>query len=226
MPRVLVVDDDAHWLELVEDWLDHQKYVVDKAENAVDAGAFIKGYEYDVIILDWDLPDGSGIDLCRAYRAQGGRKPVIMLTGKQAVDDKEEGLDAGADDYITKPVDLRELSARLRALLRRPPMVENNTLSIGDLEMDLTEFKVKRAGKQLDLWPVEFALLEFFMRHPDRVFNADALLQNVWKAEVDAGPETVRTTIRRLRVKLDGDSKQSLIKNVYGFGYKLQTDAE
>ena len=223
MARILVADDDTQLCGLIEDWLIHQKYTVDVTHNGGDAQEMLKTYEYDCIVLDWDMPEKSGIDVCKAFRTGGGATPVLMLTGKSSIDSKEIGFDSGADDYLTKPVELRELSARIRALLRRKPTQQMTTLDVGDLCLDPAKRTVTKKGKEIELWPIEFALLEFFMMHPDQVFNSDALLHQVWKSEASAGPEAVRTTIKRLRKRIDDDSKKSLIKNVYGFGYKLST---
>lgn len=223
MARILVADDDKQLCGLIEDWLIHQKYTVDVTHNGGDAQEMLKTYEYDCIVLDWDMPEMSGIDLCKTYRTGGGATPVLMLTGKSSIDSKEIGFDSGADDYLTKPVELRELSARIRALLRRKPTQQLTTLNVGNLCLDPAKRTVTRNGKDIELWPIEFALLEFLMMHPDQVFNSDALLHQVWKSEASAGPEAVRTTIKRLRKRIDDDSKKSLIKNVYGFGYKLST---
>ncbi len=224
MARILIADDDKELSGLIEDWLVHEKYTVDVVHNGGDASEMIKTYDYDVIVLDWDMPELSGIQVCREYRSRGGGTPVLMLTGKSSIDSKEVGLDSGADDYLTKPVELRELSARVRALLRRKPMKHVTTLNVGDLCLDPTKRTVTKKGKEIELWPIEFALLEFLMLHPNQVFNSDALLHQVWKSEASAGPEAVRTTIKRLRKRIDDDSKKSLIKNVYGFGYKLTTE--
>lgn len=226
MARILLADDDTELCGLIEDWLVHEKYTVDVANNGADANEMVKTYDYDVIILDWEMPEMNGIQICKEYRERGGASPVLMLTGKSTIDNKEQGLDSGADDYLTKPVELRELSARVRALLRRKPMRHVTTFQFGDLHLDPSKRTVTKNGKEVELWPIEFALLEFFMSHPNQVFNADALLHQVWKSEASAGPEAVRTTIKRLRKRIDDDSKKSLIKNVYGFGYKLSTDEE
>ncbi|MCC6976996.1 MAG: response regulator transcription factor [Candidatus Melainabacteria bacterium] len=226
MARILVADDDKQLCGLIEDWLIHQKYTVDITYNGGDAQEMLKTYEYDCIILDWDMPEVTGIDVCKTFRTNGGETPVLMLTGKSSIDSKEIGFDSGADDYLTKPVELRELSARIRALLRRKPTQQLTILNAGNLYLDPAKRTVTKNGKEIELWPIEFALLEFLMMHPDQIFNADALLHQVWKSEASAGPEAVRTTIKRLRRRIDDDSKNSLIKNVYGFGYKLSTKDE
>lgn len=224
MARILLADDDHQLCGLVEDWLVHENYTVDVAYSGGTAEELLKTYEYDVIILDWDMPEKKGIDVCKAYRDRGGTAPILMLTGKSTIDSKETGLDAGADDYLTKPAELRELSARIRALLRRKTSKPVVTVTVADLVLDTSARKITRNGKEIELWPIEFALLEFLMRHPNQVFNSDALLHQVWKSEASAGPEAVRTTIKRLRKRIDEGREDSLIKNIYGFGYKLEGD--
>ncbi len=224
MARILLADDDQQLCGLVEDWLVHENYTVDVAYSGGTAEELLKTYEYDVIILDWDMPEKKGIDVCKAYRDRGGTAPILMLTGKSTIDSKETGLDAGADDYLTKPAELRELSARIRALLRRKTSKPVVTVTVADLVLDTSARKITRNGKEIELWPIEFALLEFLMRHPNQVFNSDALLHQVWKSEASAGPEAVRTTIKRLRKRIDEGREDSLIKNIYGFGYKLEGD--
>jgi DNA-binding response OmpR family regulator len=145
-----------------------------------------------------------------------------MLTGKSDIADKEAGLDAGADDYLTKPFHPRELCARLRALGRRPTQRLGDELKVGNLALDLTKFQLHREGVEVDLLPLEFALLEFFMRNPGRVFGADILLERVWPVNSEASPEAVRTCIKTLRRKIDVNGETSVIKTVHGVGYKLE----
>ena len=222
MAKILLVEDDALAAELLVDFLEHERYSVEHADTATQAKALLKVYGYDLLVLDWELPDGTGIDILKTFRNAGGRTPVIMLTGKKATDDKETGLDSGADDYLTKPFDMRELSARLRALLRRNPVVQDNLLTSGYLSLDTASAVASRDGENLKLLPTEYALLEFLMRNQGRVFSTDALLENVWKAESEATSNGVRTYITRLRAKIDKDNEPSLLKTVHGLGYKLE----
>jgi DNA-binding response OmpR family regulator len=147
-----------------------------------------------------------------------------MLTGKHDIEDKEEGFNAGADDYLTKPFDIKELSARIRALLRRPTNVYDNILSIRNVSLDPNNHIVTKDGAPIKLTPKEFAVLEFFMRNPNKVFKADALLDHIWNSEAGSGPETVRTCIKRLRRQIDMPDVPSIIENVHGVGYKLAAE--
>jgi DNA-binding response OmpR family regulator len=221
MPKILIVEDDLDLRSIVEDWLRHEHHLVETATKGDEAMELIGIYPYDVIILDWNLPVMSGIQILKKFRQDGGKTPVLMLTGQDLAENIETGLDSGADDYLTKPFHMKELSARIRALLRRPQTVTENVLRAGDLTLNPRTFAVTKSGADIRLLPKEFALLEFLMRHPNQVFSAEALLDRVWHSENDAAPETVRTCIKRLRRKIDGESENSLIQTLHGVGYKL-----
>lgn len=220
MAKILVVEDDEAFAGMVTDWLGRDNHVVEVCHDGLSANELMKSHGFDLLVLDWQLPGISGVDLCQSYRKMGGSSPVIMLTGLNDINDKTTGFDSGADDYLTKPCDLRELSARIRALLRRPASFNGEVLKVAHLSLNTDSLKVEVAGKPVDLLPKELALLEFFMRHPDRVFSQDAILAHVWTSESDVGPETVRTWIKRLRKKIDFDDR-SAIQTIYGVGYKL-----
>ncbi len=221
MAKILLVEDESDISDMVSAWLSREHHVVEVAGSGEEALDIIRVYPFDVLILDWVLPGISGVDVCRQYRSKGGRSPILMLTAKKDVDEKETGLDAGADDYLTKPFELKELSARIRALLRRPTPFSGNVLKVGPIMLDTTSHEVTRDGELVELLPKEFALLSFFMRHPNQVFSADALLDRVWSSDSEASPETIRTYIKRLRKKIDEKGKPSLVGTVHGVGYKL-----
>lgn len=193
--------------------------MVNSGTEAIERLRFDK---YDVLIFDWQLPDLTGIEICKRFRSKGGNTPVLMLTGKSEIADKETGLDAGADDYLTKPFHPRELSARVRALLRRSGDVKQNVLTCGDIELDPQGFKVTKGGKEITLLPKEFALLEFFLRHPNQVFSPEALLDRVWSAESEASPDTIRVHITKLRGKIETEGQPSPIKTIHRQGYKWE----
>ncbi len=225
MAKVLLVEDDQDLVSRITKWLSLERYSVESISNGREALALLKESAYDFIILDWHVPELNGIEICRYYRAGGGATPILMLTGKADIADKEAGLDAGADDYLTKPFHPRELCARLRALGRRPTQHLGDELKLGDLVLDLNKFQLHRNNTEIDLLPLEFALLEFFMRNPGRVFNADILLERVWPVNSEASPEAVRTCIKTLRRKIDVEGEPSLIKTVHGVGYKLEAQS-
>lgn len=224
MAKILVVDDDENFAQMVVDWLESEHHTVERCNNGLDGLQMVEQFTYDLLVLDWNMPEMSGVELCSAYRAKGGASPVLMLTALGAVENKMTGLDAGADDYICKPCDLREVSARVRALLRRPTAYEGEVLKFAYLTLKPSSFELEVDGKNVKLLPKEFALIEFFMRHPNRAFSADEILSHVWKSEATAGPETVRTWIMRLRQKIAIDGGKSLIQSIYGVGYKLSQD--
>jgi DNA-binding response OmpR family regulator len=222
MAKILMVEDDASIAENVQDFLATENNVVEIAPNAEDAHELIKSFHYDLIILDWSLPNQSGVDFLKQYREAGGKAPILMLTGRESLRDKELGLDSGADDYLTKPFHLRELSARVRALLRRPRTEIGTVITIADLSIDTAARSVSKGGEAIELLPKEYALLELFFRNPNQYFEGDTILERVWHSESNVGPGTVRTTMARLRKKIDTDGEESLIKNDRGFGYKLE----
>ena len=221
MAKILVVEDDRELAGVIEDWLKADNHSVDVAHDGRDASYRMRQYQYDLAILDWELPEMSGVEVCKKYRAGSGTMPVIMLTGRKATEDKISGLDAGADDYLTKPFELGELSARVRALLRRPSQFTGGTLKVRNLTLESETFRVTIDDKEVYLLPKEFALLEFLMRHPGQVFSSEALIERVWPSDSEASPDTVRTHLTRLRKKLDQEGQPPLFRTVHGMGYKL-----
>jgi DNA-binding response OmpR family regulator len=222
LAKVLVVEDDLSLCNAINDYLalDHHKTeIVNDGEEAIQR---LKLYGYDLIILDWELPKASGVEILRDFRSRGGTTPVIMLTGRSSISDKEAGLDTGADDYLTKPFHAKELQARVRALLRRPQMLSGTTLKVGHLSLDTGNYQVKRGNAEIRLLPKEFTLLEFMMRHPGRVFAADALLNHVWSDESDSTPGALTTCMGRLRKKIDIEGQPSMIRTVHGVGYTIE----
>jgi two-component system phosphate regulon response regulator PhoB len=220
MARILVVEDEKPLCKLISDWLmkDHtvdQVYDGEQALRALETGTF------DVIILDWMLPELSGIEVCKRYRQGGGNAAVIMLTARHDLEHKATGFDAGADDYMTKPFQLRELAMRVRAVLRRTPSEHHFTFKFHDLVIDTERHLVTKHGQEIHLLPKEFKLLEFLLRHPQRVFSADELIDSVWEVDSSARYDTVRGHINRLRKKLDSSGHSSIIATVHGIGYKL-----
>ena len=221
MAKILLVEDEKSLSDVVIDWLNAQQYLVDLVENGAEALSRLKFYQYDMVILDWNLPEMDGISVCKQFRQSGGRTPILMLTGNREIDDKEAGLDAGADDYLTKPFHMKELSARVRALLRRPAQVTANLLAAGDVTLDPSTHRVTKAGNAVELMPKEFALLEFLLKYPGQVFSAEALIERIWPTDSDASANAIRTYVNRLRNKIDGAGQASLISTIHGVGYRL-----
>jgi DNA-binding response OmpR family regulator len=226
MAKILIVEDDRSVAQLVAFTLESERYVVDQALDCASALASLKVNKYDLLILDWALPDGTGIDLCKKYRSNAGNSPVLMLTARESSRDKVVGLTAGADDYVVKPFDPDELVARVKALLRRPPLISDSVLRVASLELDRTTFQVKRNGTTVPLLPKEFAILELLLEHPNKYFTAEAILARVWRSDLPASTDTVRTHMKTLRKKLGGTDDASIIENSRGLGYKVKAQTE
>jgi DNA-binding response OmpR family regulator len=224
MAKIFLIEDDPEISSNVQDWLQScENHIVDVSGDGKDGLEQLRFYNYDLIILDWDLPNLNGLELCTTFRGRGGNTPILFLTGKRELINKEAGFDAGADDYLTKPFSVRELAARVRALLRRPPMVGTaGVLTCRHVSMDPNSAHVSSNGAEVKLNAKEYALLEFLLRHPGQLFNADALLDRVWSTDSNATTEAITTTVKRLRKKLDIDGHKSIITTVHGLGYRLE----
>jgi DNA-binding response OmpR family regulator len=221
MAKILLVEDDRQLCTLIIDTLQGEGHVIDAVHKGPEGLERLRFYKYELVILDWELPGMSGPEICQEFRSKGGTSPVLMLTGKKEIEDKEVGLDAGADDYLTKPFHFKELTARIRALMRRPAPVLETVLKVGDITLNPVSRQVYRGDEQLNLQPKELALLEFFMRHPNQPFSSEAILDRVWSSESDAAPDTVRIQIMRLRHKIDSDGKESMIRTLHRVGYMM-----
>ncbi|HEY9787308.1 MAG TPA: response regulator transcription factor [Candidatus Obscuribacterales bacterium] len=225
MAKVLIVEDDTELADTISRYLQLENHTVEMVARGGDASHYLSVSEYDVIVLDLGLPDKDGIDVLREYRNKGGNGRVLILTGRGKIEQKERGLDSGADDYLTKPFHVKELCARVRALLRRGGDVSSNILKVAGLEMNTSTFSLTKSGTEVPLTRREFALLEFLMRHPEQVFSAEAILTRVWQSDSEASPDTIKVYINRLRSKL-GEDSQACIKTVYGVGYKLEVQRD
>ncbi len=220
MAKILVVEDNVELAEQVRTALLFEHHTVESVHDGRDAFGNLRAFQYDLVILDWDLPGMSGLDICKEYRGSGGVTPILMLTGKGGIAEKESGLDAGADDYLTKPFHLKELLARTRALLRRSPQLTDNVLKAGSLTLDPKKYRVVKEGQVIFLVPKEFAILEFLMRHPNEVFAPEALLNRIWPSDSEATAEALRTAMKRLRKKVDPEGQY--LRTVHGVGYILE----
>jgi DNA-binding response OmpR family regulator len=218
--RVLVIEDDRKVGSFIQTGLQQEGYAVDLLTDGADAGDQARTIDYDAVVLDLMLPGRSGFQVLRDIRARKASLPVLILTAKDALDDRVAGLDAGADDYMTKPFALAELSARLRALLRRGAPRES-VLRVADLEMDTIRRKVKRAGNAIDLKPKEYALLEILMRNADRPLTKALIIEHVWDIHYDSISNVVEVHINSLRNKVDRGFDPPLIHTIRGVGYVL-----
>ncbi|MBS2003030.1 MAG: response regulator transcription factor [Candidatus Obscuribacterales bacterium] len=223
MTKILVVEDEHDLSIPIRDWLSREQYLVELVDNGIEALERLKVYKFDAIVLDLMIPGVNGMEVCKRFREEGGSTPILMLTAKNSVEEKEAGLDAGADDYLTKPFHLKELSARIRALLRRHTQPTSRELRVGNLVLDVVARTVHLNGEEIHFVPREFSLLEFFMRHPNQVFSAEAILDRVWASDTLASSDTIRTYIKILRKKLGGEGKESFIRTVHGVGYKIES---
>lgn len=221
MSRILVVEDEVELSKVMKEWLEDEFHVVNTAFSGEEAAAKLSNSVYDLIILDLMLPEINGIDICRNYRKNGGAAPILIVTAKKSLHDKENGLDSGADDYLTKPFRMRELAARVRALLRRPKGVIPTVLSSKDIKLDLNARTVTKADKEVRLFAKEFALLEFLLRNVGKVVTVDEIIDNLWSESSSISNDTVRSHIRALRQKLDGDSDARTIVTLHGVGYRI-----
>ena len=222
--RVLVVEDTARMGELIRRGLQEHGYSVDLAATGEDGLWLASENPYDVVVLDVLLPDLDGFEVCRRMREGDRWSPVLMLTAKDAVTDRVAGLDAGADDYLTKPFDFVELLARIRALVRRGAVERPAVIQVGELTLDPSTHDVARAGETIDLTTKEFTLLELFMRHPNEVLSRSWLLDHAWDFAYDGGSNVVDVYIRYLREKIDRPFGRASLRTVRGAGYRLAED--
>lgn len=226
-PRILVVEDEASLVTLLRYNLEKAGFEVATAGDGEEALLMVTERAPDLVVLDWMVPLVSGIELCRRLRRDAATRdiPVIMLTARGEEEDRLRGLNAGADDYITKPFSPAELIARVHAVLRRArPALENDTLAFGDIIMDLATHRVTRAGQAIELRPLEYRLLRFFLEHPGRVFSREQLLDSVWRDDAFIEPRTVDVHIRRLRKALSTAGAGEPIRTVRSAGYALEHD--
>lgn len=221
MAKILLIEDDKLLSASIRSYLQNRGHEVEAVEDGPEGLGRLRLYAYDVAILDWQLPGMDGPQVLKEYRGQGGLCPILMLTSHATTREKIQGLEAGADDYLTKPFDIEEVNARLQALLRRPANLFPQAVRLGDLEIDIARRVVSRKGINIKLLPKEFALLEFLVRRADQFFDVDALLNHVWSSESEATEAAVWQTVKRLRQKLDQPDGESIIVNVKGMGYKI-----
>jgi two-component system phosphate regulon response regulator PhoB len=222
--KVFLVEDEESIITLVKYNLEQEGYKVITNSNGEEALRHIKEETPDLILLDWMLPDLSGLEICKALKKDKKSKdfPIIMLTAKGEEQDKVQALNAGADDYITKPFGYAELKARIHALLRRSkPNVADDTVIYEDIKIDRLQRKVFRGDQEIDLGPTEYRLLDFFIKNPKRVYSREQLLQNVWPDNINVESRTVDVHIRRLRQAININNQKEFIRTVRSAGYAL-----
>jgi DNA-binding response OmpR family regulator len=223
--RVLIVEDEAGVAGFLNQGLLEAGFAVDVAREGLEGLEYALAYEYDVILLDIMLPKMNGLDVLKEIRARRVKSPVLLLTARDSVNDRVHGLDVGGDDYLVKPFAFPELLARIRALLRRPPLQAGANLQMRDLEMDVSKREVRRSGKVIELSPREFSLLELLLRHPNHVLTRTQILEHVWNFDFFSDTNVVDVYIGYLRRKLDRGFDPPLIHTVRGVGFRLSEDA-
>ncbi|MBY0358361.1 MAG: response regulator transcription factor [Candidatus Obscuribacterales bacterium] len=221
MAKILVVEDDNDTAKAVLEFLQQERYNTEICPNGDQALDLLAVSDYDLLILDWNLPGASGFEICQAVRNKKKTVPILMLTGNQEVSYIESVLDAGADDYLTKPFRSKELLARVRALLRRAAGLTSHRLEINGITLDSKSGKVLTAEAEISLTAQEFLLLEFLVRNKGQAFSTEAILARVWNSDSETSPDAVRQSIRRLRTKLDTIGQANLISTVAGIGYRI-----
>ena len=219
--RILVIEDNHRLNSSLQLNLAHEGYSVDTAYDGQEGQDVAELTPYDLIILDILLPKKDGLEVCRELRRRRIHTPILLLTARDSVDDRVQGLDCGADDYLVKPFAMRELLARLRALLRRNHPYTNGRLEIGDLVVDPITHTVEREGRSIDLTPKEFALLEYFMYHPNQVVTREMIEQHIWNYDFECNSNVIDVYVRRLRRKIDYPFKVKLLATIRGIGYQL-----
>jgi len=222
--RLLLVEDERRLAERLAKGLREEGFAVDAAPTLAAARDCVMVCDYDLLLLDLGLPDGCALDLVREWRDQGHGSPILLLTARDRVEDKVAGLDAGADDYLTKPFEFDELLARLRALLRRPSAPPRHTLRFADVELDRTARAASRDGRKLGLTGKELALLEHFLLRPGVALSRGDIAEHVWDASYEARSNVIDVIVGRLRRKLEADDGERLIHSVPGHGWILRRD--
>jgi DNA-binding response OmpR family regulator len=220
--RILVVEDEHKLAAVIRRGLEEHGYAVDVAYDGDDALAMAEIEPYDLIVLDIMLPGIDGLTVCRRLRSGRRNMPVLMLTARDTVDDRVAGLDAGADDYLVKPFAFRELLARVRALLRRDGLSKDPVLRVGNLEVDTVTHEVRRDGHPVELTSKEYAMLEYFMRNPNRVLTRTQIAEHVWDYDFMSMSIVIDVYVRYLRRKLGDDQEPRLLRTVRGTGYQLR----
>lgn len=220
--RLLVIEDQPKIARIIATALRREHHAVDISHDGDEGFRMAATEPYDLLVVDRMLPGMSGTDIVRQLRAEGRVMPILLLTALGTTEDKTFGLDSGADDYLVKPFAIDELTARVRALLRRPPIQHSDIIKLDDLEIDKTKQSVKRENKIIDLTSKEYSLLEYLMLHPGQILSKDTLIAHVWDFDADILPNNVEAYIKQLRKKVDKPFKKPLIHTVRGFGYKIE----
>src|SRR5580658_8799790 len=222
--RILLVDDEKKVAEIIERGLKAERYAVDVRLNGREGWEMAAAYEYDIIILDLMLPEISGTEILEKIRRKNQQVPILILTARDAMNDKVKNFELGADDYLTKPFAFAELLLRVKALLRRGPVNRSSVLRVGDLEIDRLSQSVRRAGKKIELTAKEYGLLEYLATNPGRVFSRTMIIEHVWDQSFQGLTNIVDVYVRHLREKVDDAHQLKLLRTVRGVGYCLSDE--
>jgi two-component system OmpR family response regulator len=223
--KFLIIEDDKSVAETVREWLTANMHTVEVATDGAEGAFLARSYDYDAIILDYSLPKKDGLVVCNEIRAAGKTSPILFLSATGDTDVKVAALESGADDYLTKPFELSELHARLRALTRRPHELKQPSICVGDLVLDTDKHTLTRKDRSIQLTRKEFGLIEYLMRNAGSVMSRALLMEHVWTADSDPFSNTVEAHIRNLRKKINAENNENMILNVPGRGYMLDTPA-
>lgn len=223
--RILIVEDSERLNNILQRSLKSEGYTVDGVRTAADGLDYIKTYHYDLVILDIQLPDGTGTGLLKQLREMGHAMPALILTARGDLDSKVENFHAGADDYVVKPVAMAELSIRVQALLRRGPALQGNLLKAADLEINRMTRQVRRGGKRIELSPKEYSLLEYLILHPGRTLSRSMIIEKIWDQSFEGLTNIVDVYVGQLRRKIDEGYEPKLIRTVRGLGYTLDVQS-
>lgn len=222
--RILIVEDEKKLIDILQRSLKSEGYTVDGVGTAAEGLDYIKTYHYDLVILDLQLPDGTGTSLLRRMREMGHSMPALILTARSDLESKVTNFQAGADDYVIKPVAMAELSIRVQALLRRGPALQENVLKAGTLEMNRLTRQVRRDGKRIELSPREYSLLEYLFLHSGRILSRNMIVEKIWDQSFEGLTNIVDVYIGHLRRKIDEGHEPKMIRTVRGLGYMLDTE--
>ncbi|MBX9720755.1 MAG: response regulator transcription factor [Candidatus Obscuribacterales bacterium] len=226
MGNILVAEDDKLLRNTIVDALTTEGHTITAAQNGSDAIALCSIGNFDLLILDWNLPERPGIDVCKSYRQAGKAEPILFLTSRSDINDKESAFASGADDYLTKPFQLRELLVRVKALLRRPIALIEDTIPIADAIFDPKAGTIKRIDTIAKLQPREAELLAFFLKRPNQVIRADAVMAAVWGADFEGSEVALRACLAKVRKALGNFGLEKSIETVHGFGYQFKTPSQ
>lgn len=220
MAKILIIEDDEMMADMLADCLRSMQHMVETARDGASGLERLRNFKYELVVLDWQLPEMSGLEICKQFKSEVPNVPVIMLTSRSAITDKEAGFEAGVDDYVTKPINPLDFSARVRALLRRSTISQEPQLGIGDLRLDVKSGQLKKGARSIQLPPREAELMQLLMKQPGEYFSTEALLKRLWGT--DGTRASLANCMKRLRDKLSELDEEGLVETTSGLGYRIR----